>query len=183
MHDGEPVEVYLAANSHHAHFVSNMLADAGIEIPCGMRTVLSYFLVGLSSGWLLGAVGDGDFTSPVGRIGSSLGGAIGLIIGFIHLFIAASCRAQREDTPPNIESDRLLIRATVILALAASPILILWIVTSLSGTAAQRQLASIVAHLVRGFGWVIGALSIWLVVRSFNQRQDLRRIKWPPDAL
>jgi hypothetical protein len=31
MHDDEPVEVYLAANSHHAHFVSNMLADAGIE--------------------------------------------------------------------------------------------------------------------------------------------------------
>ena len=31
MDDGAPVEIYLAESSHHAHFLRNMLADAGIE--------------------------------------------------------------------------------------------------------------------------------------------------------
>jgi len=31
MHDNEPVEVYLAANSPQAYFLRNMLADVGIE--------------------------------------------------------------------------------------------------------------------------------------------------------
>lgn len=30
MADDEPVEVYLAESSHHAYFLRNMLADAGI---------------------------------------------------------------------------------------------------------------------------------------------------------
>jgi hypothetical protein len=158
-------------------------------IPCPreytprMRKILSHFLIGISSGWLLAAVVDRDFTSPVASIGAALGGTVGIFIGSVHASIAASCRADLQEPSTNTESDRLLLRAMVILALAASPILIYWVITSLSDSEAHRQLASIVAHPVRGFGCVVGALSIWLVVRSFNKRQDRRHAKRPLDTL
>jgi hypothetical protein len=147
-----------------------------------MRKILSYFLTGISAGWLLAVIGAGDFTSPLASIGAALGGTVGVFIGSIHSYIAESCRADRQEPLPDPESDRLLIRATVILALLASPILGYWVVTSLSDTQAQRQLASIVAHPIRGFGCVVGAISIWLCVRSFNHRHDPRHAKRPPDA-
>jgi hypothetical protein len=148
-----------------------------------MRTILSHLLIGVSAGWLLAVVSAGDFTSPLASIGAGLGGAVGLFVGSIHSHIAAGCRADRQGPLSDPESDRLLFRATVILALVASPILVYWVVTSLSDTKAQRQLASIVAHPIRGFGCVAGAISIWLVVRSFNNRQDPRHAKRPPDGL
>jgi hypothetical protein len=94
-----------------------------------IKTVLFCAFVG----WLLGAIGVG---SPAGASAyAGLFGLIGLLVGCVRLAVSRSLRRYPIVVLPNSQpdqSDRLLVRAIVILGVAVCPILIAWIDENLS---------------------------------------------------
>ncbi|MBI3860618.1 MAG: hypothetical protein HY290_01840 [Planctomycetia bacterium] len=150
-----------------------------------MIALVKSVLLGIVAGWLLAIIAAENPTGECTGAVAGLGGMFGLIFGGLRLTIARSVRRKPIDSfsqgDPH-QADRLLIRAIVILALASSPIVILWVGQTLSiGD----------PHWITSFGTrlglrVMGALSavggaavIWSIVRWFNRRDDPRQ-NFPP---
>jgi hypothetical protein len=150
-------------------------------MPPLLKTILFCAFVG----WLLGAIAVRSLAAA--SAGAGYCGLIGLLVGCVRLAVSRSLRRHPVVVLPNSQpdqSDRLLVRALVILALAVSPILIAWIDENLSSDDPHwvRTLAAKFGFLVVStVSIAVGAGAVWFIVRWFNHRDDLKRVKGPPE--
>src|SRR5437867_2381415 len=93
-----------------------------------MSRTICYVMAGATAGCVFAAIEVGDLAGTSTRTAASLGGLGGLIVAFIDSAVRSSLRRHPVELPAEItpdKSDRMLVRATVILLTVTSPILLL----------------------------------------------------------